>query len=165
VNEKWIADVRLPIADCRLTSGHAMRSLSRLLLLIAAVAGCDSSDTTTVPAQWQTVSAGKAFTFRAPPDLKPAPVQAVDSLAGQYASPSMEVSFDYGWYSDPMDREGYTSRPVTVDDKSARLVTKGDVVGIHFPQVDGKNRLTMVVRLKGAKAEVAETMLRSIDFP
>jgi hypothetical protein len=144
-----------------------MRTLRIALMIGLLVAGCDSSPPPPpVPPQWQTISARSAFTFRAPADLKPVPVQGVDSFVGKYASSSLEVTFDYGWYSDPMERGGYTSRTVTVDGKSARLVSKdGVVVGIHFPQVSGKTRLTMVVRLNGADPKLAETLLRSIDFP
>ena len=64
-----------------------------------------------------------------------------------------------------MDREGYRSRGITVDGKSARLVTKGDVVAIHFPKISGETKLTMSVRLKNAEAGTAETLLQSIDLP
>ena len=146
-----------------------MRFFQTPLLLLAAalVLGCDASVSPPRPAppEWQTVSAGKAFTFRAPTDLKPVPVQGKDSFVGNYASPTLEVTFDYGWYSDPMDREGYASRAVQVDGKSARLVTKDDVVAIHFPKITGETKLTMSVRLKGADPKTAETLLQSIDFP
>jgi hypothetical protein len=146
-----------------------MRFLQPPLLLLAAalVLGCDSSVSAPppVPPGWQTVSSGKAFTFSAPPDLKPVPVQGIDSFVGTYASPTLEVTFDYGRYSDPMNREGYASRAVQVDGKSARLVTKDDIVAIHFPKITGETKLTMSVRLKSANAKTAETLLQSIDFP
>ena len=135
------------------------------LMMVAAFAGCDSAPPPSVPQDWQTISANGKFTFKAPPDLKPEPVQGIDSFVGKYASPTLEVTFDHGWYSDPMDREGYTSRGTTVDGKAARLVTKGDVVAIHFPKVGGETKLTMSVRLKNADVKTAETLLQSIDFP
>jgi hypothetical protein len=117
------------------------------------------------PADWQTLAAGDAFTFRAPTDVQPVPVQGIDSLVGRYVSPGLEITFDYGWYSGPVDREGVTGRSVTVDGKSARLVVTDDTVAIHFPEVSGPNKLTMVVRLNGAAALVGEAILLSIDFP
>ena len=139
------------------------------LVVIAVLAGCEPSppppSVPSVPSDWQTIRANGAFTFKAPPDLKPEPVQGIDSFVGKYVSPTLEVTFDYGWYSDPMNREGYNSRGVTVDGKSARLVTRGDVVAIHFPKVSGNTKLTMSVRLKNAVPKTAETLLQSIDFP
>jgi hypothetical protein len=134
------------------------------LVIIAVVAGCEPAPAPSVPPEWQTVRAGTAFTFKAPPDLEPAPVQGIDSFVGKYESPTLEVTFDYGRYSDPMNGEGYRSRGVTVDGKSARLVSKGDVVAIHFPNIGGETKLTMCVRLKNADAKTAETLLQSIDF-
>jgi hypothetical protein len=136
------------------------------LVVIAVLAGCEPSPPApSVPSNWQTISADGKFTFKAPPDLKSEPVQGIDSFVGKYTSPTLEVTFDYGRYSDPMNREGYTSRGITVDGKSARLVTKGDVVAIHFPKISGETKLTMSVRLKNADATTAETVLQSIDFP
>ena len=143
-----------------------MRTAATLFLTLSVLAaGCDPPPPAPpVPAGWQTV-ATQGFTFRAPPDLRPVPVQGVDSIVGRYESPTLEVGYDLGWYSDPMEREGYTSRRVTVDGKAARLATKNDVVAIHFPKLGRNSRLTMSVRLKGSDAKVAETILRSIDFP
>ena len=120
-------------------ASHAPHQKSLLpLVVIAVFAGCEPAPPPSVPSNWQTISANGKFTFKAPPDLKPEPVQGIDSFVGKYASPTLEVTFDYGWYSDPMNGEGYTSREITVDGKSARLVTKGDVVAIHFPKVGGE---------------------------
>jgi hypothetical protein len=118
------------------------------------------------PASWQTITVGNAFTFRAPPELRAVPVQGIDSLVAEYQSPTVKVSVDYGWYSDPMDRrdEGFTRRKVVVDGKEARLLTKEDAVAIHFPSVSGKTRLTMLVKLNGAGQSVGETIALSIRF-
>src|SRR5687768_8850440 len=101
------------------------RAPTLLLTIVVIAMGCGSPPPPTppVPPGWQTITA-QGFTFQAPPDLRPVPVQGIDSIVGKYESPTLEVAYDLGWYSDPMDREGYTSRPVTVDGKAARLVTK-----------------------------------------
>lgn len=135
------------------------------LVIIAVFAGCARATAPTVPQDWQTIRVDNAFAFKAPPDLKPEPVQGIDSFVGKYTSPTLEVTFDYGRYSDAMNSEGYSSRGVTVDGKSARLVSKDDVVAIHFPKISGETKLTMSVRLKSADAKTAETLLQSIDFP
>lgn len=146
----------------------SMRSHQKLLLplvIIAVFAGCEPVSVPTVPQDWQTIRVDNEFTFKAPPGLKPEPVQGTDSFVGKYTSATLEVTFDYGGYSDPMNREGYSSRGMTVDGKSARLVSKDDVVAIHFPKISGETKLTMSVRLKNADAKTAETLLQSIDFP
>jgi hypothetical protein len=146
----------------------AVRCIAALLLAIAFVGtGCDQppSPLPPVPADWQTLDAAGIFTFRAPLDLQQVPVQGVDSIVGHYASPTLDVGFDVGTYSDPMDREGYVQRRVRVDGRRARLVTKDNVVAIRFPGSDGKAKLTMSVRVNGADPKVAEAMLLSIDFP
>jgi len=135
------------------------------LVVIAVLAGCRPLPAPPVPQDWQTIRANNAFTFKAPPDLKPEAVHGVDSFVGKYASPTLEVTFDYGWHSDPMNREGDSSQGITVDGKSARLVSRDDVVAIHFPKISGETKLTMRVRLKGADPKTAETLLQSIDFP
>jgi hypothetical protein len=136
------------------------------LLTLALMPGCDSSVAPpVVPPAWQTINVGRAFTFRAPPDVQTVPVQGIDSLVGQYTSDTLEIGYDYGMYSDTMDRDGFASRSVTVDGKSARLVTRADLVGIHFPSVGDKTRLTITVRGKGGDPKIAETILQSIDFP
>ena len=144
-----------------------MRATTNLFVMLTVLAeGCGPppSPAPPVPAGWQTVLT-PGFAFRAPPDLQPVPVQGVDSIVGRYESPTLAVDYDLGWYSDPMDREGYTRRRVTVDGKAARLVTKDDVVAIHFPKLGRQSKLTMSVRLKGADAKEAEAIVRSIDFP
>jgi hypothetical protein len=145
--------------------GHRRHRLL-LSLAIAAVAGCDAAaPPPPVPAGWQTIDVEGKFSFMAPPDLKPQPVQGIDSLVGQYASPTLDVTFDYGWYSDPMDGQGYASRGVSIDGRSARLLSKGDVVAVHVPTVVEGVRLTMSVRMIDADPATAEALLRSIDFP
>lgn len=118
-----------------------------------------------IPADWQTVSAGRAFTFRAPADLKPVPVQGMDSFVGQYENDAFEVSFDYGMYSDPLTHADLAGREVIVDERRARLARKDKYVGIHFANVTEFAGLTMSVKLKSGDDQQAEAILRSIDFP
>jgi hypothetical protein len=118
-----------------------------------------------VQGDWQSIEAEKAFTFKAPPDLQPEQVQGIDSFIGRYVSQSMTVSFDYGWYSDPMDREGFDRSSTTIDGRRAYIVRKSDVMGVHFPEVQGDTKLTMRAELHGADPETIETIFRTIDFP
>ncbi len=74
-----------------------------------------------VPKEWVLVTAGTAFTFWAPADLKEMPVKGIDSFVGRYASPTMQVEFDYGWWSNKLDDPKYAREAITLDGKPAFL--------------------------------------------
>lgn len=135
------------------------------LLAISLAAGCSSPESPVVPDDWQTIKAGDAFTFKAPPDLRPNPVQGIDSFVGKYTSPGMTLSFDYGWYSDPMNREGFERSSTMIDGKRAYFARKNSFLGVHFPKIEGDTKLTMYVELHGADADTVETIFRTIHFP
>ena len=139
--------------------------LSFLLYLCSTLPGCTTSTSHAVPENWQRIEAGKAFTFHAPPDLKPVEVQGIDSFVGQYESPTLTLSFDYGWYSDPMDSEEYVRSPTEIDGRQAFIARKENVMGVYFPEVEGNNKLNMYAELNGADSAMVEMIFRSIDFP
>ena len=122
-----------------------------------------------IPSDWITVKApGQAFEFKVPPDLKNVPVQGKDSLVKKYESPSMILSYDYGWYSSPLADEKqpeYSSKLVKIDGKTAKVVTYEGVAAVHFPKVKDKNRLTVYVLLKKREAQATALQLfRTIRF-
>lgn len=118
-----------------------------------------------IPADWQTVRAGSAFTFRAPPDLKEVPVMGFDSFVGQYENDAFDVSFDYGRYSNPLTDADLVGKEVTVDGRKARLARKDKYLGIHFAKLTELDGLTISVKLKTGDEQQAEAILRSVDFP
>jgi len=121
---------------------------------------------------WKTIRIGQAFSFRAPPQLNEKPTQGKDSLAGMYSSPDLDLTFDLGWYSDPLSHENlanFTTKQVTIDGIRARIVTFGKNVGIHFPRIDETSnpptKLTMTITQKSSAArEVALKIFNSIRF-
>ena len=122
-----------------------------------------------IPSDWITVKApGEAFEFKVPPDLKNVSVKGADSLVGKYESPSMLLSYDYGWYSSPLADEKqpeYSSKLVKIDGKTAKVVTYEGVAAVHFPKVKDKNRLTVYVSLKKREAQATALQLfRTIRF-
>ena len=122
-----------------------------------------------IPSDWITVTVPQeAFEFKAPPDLKNLPVQGKDSLVRKYESPSMILSYDYGWYSSPLADEKqpeYSSKLVKIDGKTAKVVTYEGVAAVHFPKVKDKNRLTVYVSLKKREAQATALQLfRTIRF-
>ena len=78
--------------------------IGAVALFFIAVGGRGSA-APPVPSDWMTINAGGAFTFKAPPTLKAVPAQGIDSFVGRYASRTLDVRFDYGAYSDPMEGE------------------------------------------------------------
>ena len=122
-----------------------------------------------IPSDWITVKAPRnTFEFKAPPDLKNVPGRGADSLVGKYESPSMILSYDYGWYSSPLADEKqpeYSSKLVKIDGKTAKVVTYEGVAAVHFPKVKDKNRLTVYVLLKKREAQATALQLfRTIRF-
>ena len=136
-----------------------------ITLVSAACVGCTWTDVPTGLDGWQLIHADEAFTFRAPPDVRPVPVQGIDSFVGRYANPGMELEFDYGQYSDSIDREGFTRIATTISGKQAIIATKDNLIGVHFPDVGNGERLTMQAELRGVDPRTVEKIFRSIEFP
>ena len=138
------------------------------LCFIFPVVSCDSkpaASATSRPSALVLYSAEDAFTFEGPPDLVEIPTHGIDSYVGEYRSPTMKVSFDYGWYSSPLKRKGDNVRKMIINGESATLVTKPKHVAIHFPDIQKSgNKLTMDVKLNGADPKEAENLLLSIRF-
>ena len=141
-----------------------------ILLVFAILGSCSGSYETPVvtpPDDWQLIKAGDKFTFRAPSDLQPRNVKGIDSFVGEYTSPTLELTFDYGWYSNSLNDEGYSGSWTTIDGRRAWIATKDDKTGVHFPQVhdtDKKTKLTMFAKLKGSSLETVHKIFRSIEF-
>ncbi len=105
-----------------------MRALFAAGVALAAALAVALPTAADEPAKgWVRITAGKAFTFEAPPDTVSVPVQGIDSFVGQYRSASFELDFDYGPYSN--DLSGYredarfVSETETIDGKHAVIVT------------------------------------------
>lgn len=128
---------------------------------------------------WVQIEVRKAFAFRIPPDLKMKPVKGKDSHVARYESDSMQLSYDYGWYSDRLTRyskrEDVKTTETTIDGKKARIVTmhsktKGSpleyVAAAHFSGLrDPKMRLTFFVRCASSKEQqLAQVIFDSVRF-
>ncbi|MFP6892920.1 MAG: hypothetical protein VCA18_04165, partial [Opitutales bacterium] len=117
----------------------AMNRLNLSLLLSVWIVFPAWSQAPAIPDDWVAVKAARnAFEFKAPPDLKNIPVQGIDSQVGKYESPSMLLTYDYGWYSNSLRDEkkpGFSSNIVQIDGKTAKVVTFDGVAAVHFPKV------------------------------
>jgi len=109
--------------------------------------------------EWQKIEIKGRFSFSIPPEMKRTSAQDTDSLVGEYRSSNISLSFDYGWYSDPLDYQGrtdYEESFIEIDGRKAKLVTFrqtnsqngfANFAGIHFSELaDGQNKLTMWAR-------------------
>jgi hypothetical protein len=144
--------------------------------LAVVVAGCawggrvgPATNRETVGAT-STIAVDQVLTFNAPPDLKETPIQGIDSLVKAYRSPTIELSLDYGLYSDPLngtDKPGHTRSEATIDGRKAYIVAYENVIALHVPHVSQRNhnRLTMFARCSDARArEDVQRLFRSIRF-
>lgn len=185
----YSADLSLSVMKPTILLGLALCVSMVCLTLNAPAANQTPAAPLAVPDDWQTIKAGNAFTFKAPPDLQEKKVQGIDSFVREYVSKDMTLSFDYGWYSDPMNREGYKRSETIIDGRKAYIATKDKMMGVYFPNVhldkkdkrekdekednngkeDKKNKmitkLTMYIYLSGADPKTAETIFHTIDFP
>ena len=160
-------------------------NLLRALLVPATLCfGCGvmASNALDVPADWVEVSAGTLFSVKAPPGTVFKPGQGKDSVIGAFEGPGFLLSFDYGVYSDPLDRDsrdqGYQARDTRVNGKAAKIVTayarlrspvRPYFIGIHFPDVEksslGSIKLTVSGSLeKKEDYSIVEKILATIRF-
>jgi hypothetical protein len=109
--------------------------LSRLLLA-AAVWSLSAAAMAQADDDWITVKAGTSFTFEAPADLKPVPVQGIDSFVGQYANAKFSLMFDYGQYSNRLEElrgnPQFEAETTVIDGRKAEIFTGPGAEGCDF---------------------------------
>jgi hypothetical protein len=148
-------------------------------VLAGILSGCTDAQPPTLPPSWVTIDA-RQFTFSAPPDLRAVPVRGIDSYVGRYTNQTVVLSFDYGWYSDPLtdnykQRANYKKEHTKVDGRKAVIVTFSrpseqhafdHCIGIHFPDLgDGRTKLTIFARCATTNLwTVLRDSFRSIHF-
>jgi hypothetical protein len=80
-----------------------------------------------MPAGWQVENADGKFTFAIPHDLQQTTDQGTDSFVRRYVNDRMDLTFDYGPWTDPLkgyeDRPEYREETVSIDGRDARLIT------------------------------------------
>jgi hypothetical protein len=92
------------------------------------------------PSTWHSVK-NDAFSVLLPPGWVYEPDQGIDSFIGSYCGDGIELRFDYGWYSDPLnfnDGRLYAVHEETIGGLTAKIVLSRDpsgTTGIHFAKV------------------------------
>jgi hypothetical protein len=131
------------------------------------------------PADWTRVTVGGRFTIALPPDVTPRARTGVDTLVGEYASPAIELRYDYGKFVDRLSsyttRADYHEASLTLSGHPARLVSFTDrdgspdrpyVAAIHIADLKDNDRLSLYVRAKTpADIDTAKRIFHSISFP
>lgn len=105
---------------------------------------------------WQIVRPGGAFQMQIPSGMYREEAEGIDSFGGSCYGNGISLSFDYGWYSDPLYNYGtkdeYQEITTTINGQAAKIVFYRDneMVGYkyhgaaHFPaQEEWGNKLTV----------------------
>lgn len=138
----------------------------------AATQSCPSTDFVTID--------GSEFSISLPADLRDEAAEGVDSEVGTYSADGIEVSWDFGWYSNPLDYwEGpIETRLVNYSGIGGRVVVAEPVPEIrdgrhitaaHFMRISGEpdawNSLTVsVVYDDASSAPLADCIITSVDW-
>lgn len=87
-----------------------------------------------------------AFSFRLPPEFKEVPVQGIDSFVRNYAGPGIDLSFDFGSYSNDFNGWDPTTKYelVKINGRKAKIGT-----GEKGYYRDGESRLQAQVHFAG----------------
>jgi hypothetical protein len=159
------------------------RLIALLILALIMLASLTYSYSSQGFKGWKNIRVGEVFSFSIPSNLKVMDVKGIDSLIGSYRCEDLELTYDYGWYSDPLNYSNYPEykeERVTIDGREAKIVTFKDtkqkqgltyVTGIHIAKVNtedeehGQNRLTMKISSKKRDMEkIAREIFSSIKF-
>lgn len=101
------------------------------------------------------------------------PQQGIDSYVGLIScGDGLVLSFDYGWYSDPLETVDNQLRDLeTIDGKEAFIIqpnfveTTNGTTGVYFPDLGNSNKLTITVEgLSPMQSEEVVKMFETIKF-
>ena len=128
------------------------------------------------PADWTRVSIAGKFSMALPPSMAARETASIDSLTGEFASPAIELRYDYGKFADRLSyatKPEYREESLTVGGRPARLVTFTDsssdrpyVAAIHLADLKDGDRLALYVSARtSADISTARDIFRSVAFP
>jgi hypothetical protein len=144
---------------------RAIVTLVPLLLLFSVACGGQGSQQVDVPG---------ALSFEVPTDLVELDTLAFDSVAGELASASMKVSYDFGSNASAPTASGNKMSLLFVDGREATIHYYEDKSGsaqypyvsaLHVPEATAGMRLTMFVRCADEDcSDEARAIFRTISF-
>ena len=137
--------------------------------------------------EWREEDLGP-FSLLLPTDMRKEEVQGIDSYVGKYTRNEMQLSFDYGWYSNAQnyycDQPEYQESQIQLSGKPARIISfKNDnqvigndyryIAGLYVPNASGDehehrsvDKLSVLIQFNNADDKaMANCILESVSFP
>ena len=144
-----------------------MNKCSRYLIaLVVLTAEVACGQLTPAEDEWVRICPGERFCFYCPADLREVPVQAIDSVVGQYRSKKVLLHYDFGMY--PVNFDGMSKaigEDITIAGRSAQLQTTGSAMALVVPQVGDGLQLSMLLEFTGSIDDtVGRRIFESIEF-
>ena len=139
---------------------HCAQALLLTTMLALAGGGLDSG------ADWPRVCPSQQFCFRHPPDLQLVPQQVIDSLAGQYQSPQLQLDYDMGWYSSQFaELTDADVEAVVIDSRAGEVLTSKGIMALRIPVVQDRIRFSMLLQFSAeVDPIVGHKIFNSIEF-
>ena len=136
------------------------------MLLVALMVGASGDDSARAQEDWVRACPGDRFCFSRPPELREVPGQVIDSLAGRYRSETLILTYDFGVYAMTFDElRDAALHEMTIDGRSAQMLTTDDVMALRVPEVQGRIGFAMLLEFTGGvSAEVGRRVFESIEF-
>ncbi|MEH6596074.1 MAG: hypothetical protein V7736_11080 [Colwellia polaris] len=115
---------------------------------------------------WIEYCPSKRLCFEHPASLKPASVQAIDSLAGQLENNKTVLHYDLGLYASTFrELTSANSAPIMVDGYKGKVLTFKNTIALTIEKIAGNDRFSMLLEYKDTlKAEEAERIFKSVKF-
>lgn len=103
----------------------------------------DSEIYTNIGNGWHKIDLG-TFSIETPSEFKYIKEQGIDSYVGLITNKIDTLYFDYGWYSNALDEQGFAHSYDTINGVPAITVfSETNGIGLHLPKVKGDNKLTI----------------------
>jgi hypothetical protein len=150
------------------------------LAILMAMSACTvAENSSTTPDEWEIVEVGDIFSLAAPPGTLYHEGSGADSIVGTIAVQDLKLSFDYGVYSDPLNKDdfykNYELEETQIDGIAARIVTayntgnNSHLIGVHFPNIKesllGSVKLTIYSSLESEENyDMVEKIFRTIKL-
>lgn len=140
--------------------------------------GAELAETNCPDLSWKRVEA-TVFSFSVPADFTDQQAQGIDSEVAVWASGGIEVTYDYGWYSGPLDQQPGPVEVMPIDYSGFAgtyvVATVGNAygdrgfVGVHFDEVEKIDGQTNLLNLIAFFTEpddeiIARCIVGSLDW-
>ena len=112
---------------------------------------------------WHKIDLG-AFSLRVPISYRYYKIQGIDSYVGLISDGTHSIHFDYGWYSNSLEKDGYYRSCDTINGKVAYVVYRDSTgAGVHFPHLGEMNKLTLYS--SSIDKTLALDIFKTLSFP